>query len=164
MSRVAKVTVCVLGALGVAVIAAGVFFLPSQGAITTSASEISVTPAYAADLRSAGFPISVQRAFEAGYTSGWHGDGSAVTAYRYPPGESQAIIEALKRKQPEVVWTETRSGAIDLGPLRDVLPSEFVPSNDSSALLVGLPAKGPPLIEFIVDRTRGIWYSVSNTF
>ncbi len=129
-----------------------------------SAREIPVTKEYADAMRAAGFPITVQRMFEASSYGGWHGDGSELTAYRYPPRESASLIEALKRKAPDFVWTESRRGAGALDFSGKLLPQDFLPDTDSVVLLVGRPSKGLPMNEYVVDRSRGILYCVSHRF
>lgn len=165
MSRKVEVTLYIAVALCVVAAIVGVVILRSiSGTSGTSGTEIQVTQSYAEGIRQAGYPITVQKAYEASSFGGWHGDGSLVTAYRYPPGESDALIAALKSQRPDFTWTETPSGAVTVGTVLETLPKEFLPSSDLAMLLVGRTPQGLPIFEFIVDRSRGTLYSVENRF
>jgi hypothetical protein len=87
-----------------------------------------------------------------------------LTAYRYPPNESEVLIVALKKKHPEFSWTETRSESVARHSPWTLLPRELLPESDSSTLLVGHMSQGLPMEEYIVDLSRGTLYSVSNRF
>jgi hypothetical protein len=126
--------------------------------------EIDVTRDYAASVRRDGFPISVERAFEASSFEGLHGDGASVTVYRYPPKESEELLAALKRKEPAFVWQDVPAETYEFSGLRRLLPPDFLPGRDSFALRVGDPADGVPVQEFVLDRSRGILYVIRNQF
>ena len=126
--------------------------------------ETPVTPEFMSSMRTAGFPISVSRVVSASSYGGWHGDGAELTAYRYPPSESEALIVALKQRHPEFSWIETRSEFVVRHSPWKLLPRELLPESDSSTLLVGHASEGSPMEEYIVDRSRGTLYSVSNRF
>jgi hypothetical protein len=135
--------------------------------------EVLITREYAASVRADGFPITVERAFEASSFGGFHGDGASVTAYRYPPAESDTLVSALKRREPTFVWNDVLLRQHDFSTLRHLLPPDFLPAPDTSTLLVGSggaiglrksPAEGPPVQEFAVDRSRGILYVIRNQF
>ena len=131
---------------------------------TETASEMIVTPEYVQGVRSAGYPITVSRAFQASSYGGWHGDGSSVTAYRFPSPESLALVAALKVRSPDYAWSETTTKHATLGDLKNLLPPEFLPSSDSTALSEGRPAQGLPLLEYVVCPSEGLLYTVSNQF
>ncbi len=115
-------------------------------------------------MRSAGYPITISGAFQASSYGGWHGDGSSVTAYRFPASESLALLEALKVRSPDYVWSETTTKHAALGDLKNLLPPEFLPSSDSTVLSGGRPAQGLPLLEYVVCPSEGLLYTVSNQF
>ena len=139
-------------------------FLREMGRPQADTREIAVTPQYASSLRATGFPISVQRAFEASSFGGLHGDGASVIAYRYPPNESDALVTALKTRERGFTWSEVPAQTYDFSSLRQFLPADFLPAPDAWSLLVGQPAEGPPASEFVIDRSRGILYSITNVF
>jgi hypothetical protein len=128
------------------------------------AREVHVTRELAASLRADGFPITVERAFEASSFDGFHGDGASVTVYRYPPAESDTLIIALKRRGRTFVWEDIALGEFGFSSLGHLLPPDFLPTPDTSQLLVGYPAEGPPVQEFAVERSRGILYVITNRF
>ena len=163
MKRPLKIAIFAL--VGIAVIAACVclaIIRSLAGGNVETANEIKVTPEFAAGMRSAGFPITVERAFEASSYGGWHGDGESLSAYRYLSSESPALITALKVRYPSYVWTATNWDRV--GILNDLLPKEFLPKNDSTPLLVGKPAEGLPLLEFVINPTEGMFYWIDNRF
>ena len=126
--------------------------------------EIPVTPELASSLRAMGLPISVERAFEASSFGGWHGDGASLTAYRYPPTQSNALVDALKSREKAFAWSEVPAQTYDFAGLRQLLPPGFLPERDAWSLVVGRPADGPPVSEFVVDRAKGTLYSITNVF
>ena len=129
-----------------------------------TASEIVVTPEFVHGMRSAGYPITISRAFEASSYGGWHGDGSSVTAYRFPSSESVALMAALKIRSPDYEWSETTARHATLGDLKKLLPPEFLPSSESALLSQGRPAQELPLLEYVVCPSEGLLYTVSNQF
>ena len=128
------------------------------------AREVQVTREYAASVRAGGFPITVERAFEASSFGGFHGDGSPVIVYRYPPPESDTLINTLKRKERSFVWKAIALGQYDFSSLQTCFPLISCPAPETSQLLVGCPAEGPPVQEFAVDRSRGILYVFRNQY
>ena len=129
-----------------------------------TASEMVVTPGYVQGMKSAGYPISISRAYQASSYGGWHGDGSSVTAYRFPSEESLVLMAALKVRSPDYVWSETTTKHSTMGELKNLLPHEFLPSSDSVTLSEGRPAQGLPLLEYVVCPSEGLLYTVSNQF
>ena len=165
MSRVAKSVIWVAAVLGMAALVAGLLFVrmlsPSN---EKSVSGTPVTSEFVGSMQAAGFPITITRAVSVSSYGGWHGDGQALTAYRYPPHESAALITALQNKHPEFAWTETRSEFVARYSPWTLLPRDLQPASSSSVLLVGRPKEGLPIQEYVVDRSRGTLYSVSNRF
>lgn len=165
MSRTKKTIVALGAALCLAVVVTALLFLSMlTDARKESVSETRITPEFVSTMRAAGFPITISRAVSAGSYGGWHGDGQSVTAYRYPPGESDALIAALQQKHPDFTWTETRSESVARYSPWTLLPRELQPESGASMLFVGRPKEGLPLEVYVVDRSRGTLYSVSNTF
>jgi hypothetical protein len=129
-----------------------------------SASEIVITPEYLQSMRSAGYPISISRAFQASSYGGWHGDGASLEVYRYPASESAALLAALKVRSPDYVWSDTTAKHGTLGDLKNLLPREFLPSSDSATVSEGRPAQDLPLVEYVVCPSAGLLYLISNRF
>jgi len=123
-----------------------------------------LTPEYLQGMRSAGYPISISRAFQAGSYGGWHGDGASLTVYLYPASESNALLAALKIRSPDYTWSETISQYATLGHLKDLLPDDFMPSADRTVLIEGRPAQGLPLLEYVICPAEGLFYSISHQF
>ena len=165
MSRTAKTLIYATGALCIAVsVAALLFYRALSSDKNESVSETPVTAEFMTSMQAAGFPISISRAVSASSYGGWHGDGQELTAYRYPPHESAALIAALQRKHPEFSWSETRSEFVTRYSPWTLLPRELHPESSSSVLLTGRPKEGLPIQEYVVDRSRGTLYIVSNRF
>ena len=165
MSRTKKILIYAAAAICIAAVATALvayqWLTPDDG---ESVSETPVTSEFLSAMRAAGYPITINRAVSARSYGGWHGDGQEVTAYRYPPHESGALIAALQQMQPEVSWSEKRSRYVaDYSPWT-LLPQELQPESSSSVLLVGRSPDGMRLREFIVDRARGTLYITSHRF
>lgn len=165
MSRTTKTIICVAAALSLAAFVAAILFLQMfSDKNKESVSEMPVTSEFVNSMRADGFPITISRAVSASSYGGWHGDGQSLTAYRYLPGESGALIAALQQKHPDFSWSESRSEFVARYPPWTLLPRELQPDSNASILIVGRPKEGLPLQEYVVDRSRGILYMVSNGF
>jgi hypothetical protein len=147
-----------------AFVAALIFYRMLSAENAESVSETPVTSEFVSSMRAAGFPITISRAVSASSYGGWHGDGQALTAYRYPPHESAALIAALQQKHPEFAWSETRSEFVSRYSPWTLLPRALQPESSSSVLFSGRPKEGSPVQEYVVDRSRGTLYTVSNRF
>ena len=165
VNRTAKTLIYAAAALCIAVFVAALLFyralLPEDH---ESVSETPMTSEFTDSMRAAGFPIAITRAVSASSHGGWHGDGQSLTAYRYPPHESVALIAALQQKHPEFSWSETRSEFVTRYSPWTLLPREMQPGSSSSVLFTGRPKEGAPTREYVVDRSRGTLYIVSNQF
>lgn len=129
-----------------------------------TAQEISITPEYIEAMRSAGYPITVTRAYTVSSYGGWHGDGSSMTVFRYLPSESEALIAALKIRSPDYVWADILSEQSILAGSRSQFPNDLLPRSGDSRVVEGKPAEGLPLLEYIVCPSEGLLYTVSNQF
>jgi hypothetical protein len=74
-----------IGGVCLSIVAIGLALVVRQAmqsmAPVEKAREIQVTRGYAASVRADGFPITVERAFEASSSGNFHGDGASVTAF-----------------------------------------------------------------------------------
>lgn len=164
MSRTTKTVTFIAAALCLAVVVAALLFLRMfSDQRKESVSETPVTPEFVSSMRTAGLPITISRAVSASSYGGWHGDGQSVTAYRYPPDQSAALIAALQAQNLDFSWGETSSESVARYSPWTLLPRELQPES-GAMLLVGHPKEGLPLEEYVVDRARGTLYTVSNTF
>ena len=169
MSRTKKAIIWIAAALCLTVVFAyllfGWAFWFYAGKNKESVSETPVTPELVNSMRADGFPVTISRVVSASSYGGLHGDGSSLTAYRYSPDESAALVAALQQKHPEFVWSEMRSEfATSHRASLKLLPPELLPESGASIIFVGRPKGDIPFQEYIVDRSRGLLYIVSNTF
>jgi hypothetical protein len=164
MNSIAKALIVI----GSAICFFGILFVLSFRTLSPENEETTyetpVTPENSNSMRADGLPITVSRiAFTSSY-GGWHGDGTAVTAYRYGPSDSEALVAALARRHPEFSWQETQAEFVTCGSPWTLLPRDLRPESKSSVLLMGRAEKGDHTLEYAVDRARGTLYSVSNRF
>lgn len=110
------------------------------------------------------YPISISRAFEASSHGGWHGDGTSLSAYRFPASQSPALLAALKEREPGYVWREIKADFNSLGDLKSLLPRDFLPSSGRSMIMEGRPAEGPPYREYVICPSEGLFYSIRHQF
>ena len=136
----------------------------ASGEQNRSAQEIVITPEYVEAMRAAGYPITVTRAFKANSYDGWHGDGSSVSVYQYLPTESDALLEALKVRSPDYVWTEITSQSSTLSGARSFIPFDLLPSSSTAMIIEGKPAEGLPLLAYAVSPADGLLYTISNQY
>lgn len=151
-------TVIAVAAIGLILVLRSV-----DGGRQEMAQEIEITASFASDLRLAGFPITIERGFSASSHGGWHGDGTSVTAYKFPTREVPALREALEKKFPMYAWIESTSQLTAIASLQHLFPAELVPAPQAQ-LLHGRPAEGIPFDECFLDESKAILYLVSNTF
>lgn len=91
-------------------------------------------------------------------SGGWHGDGTDVSAYTFPPSESEILIAALRRTHDALEWSEIRGvPGTPLGDVWQLLPAGFLPPNPPT-LVVGRPLTESSNIYYYVDRTNGLFY------
>jgi hypothetical protein len=155
------------GLIGAAALFVGAVFLWPDLFITMGEQwgrEIPVTKNYADEIRAVGHPISIERVFVAAAYDAFHGDGSSVTAYRYPQGETEALIAALKKKEPTYVWSDIAAKDRVIEPRRGLIPRDFLPAGDLSRLIAAKPSHNVLTFEFLVDPSRGTLYCISNQY
>jgi hypothetical protein len=164
MSRRRIVFIVIAICIALVVIVGGVFIFKMRHFIwldsNETANEIAVTDQYKAAVNGI-FSITLERAFEASSYGGLHGDGTALTIYKFPPSECPALINVLKFKHPEFTWSNSFADSASFLGLKHLIPKELLPV-PNSRLLVGRPS--PPLNEFYLDESRGILYDVTSRY
>lgn len=158
-----RTALIVLGVLGTIIAIGGFLLIRWSGRQHETAAEIPVTPELVASFRNAGFPITVQRAFEASSHGGWHGDGTRAAIYKFPTNEAPALVQALKQKYVGFTWTACYARSATIFELRRLIPPELLPDMNS-LLLTGRAADGNPTHEYLVDDAQGVFYEITSTF
>jgi hypothetical protein len=140
--------------------AASVMFALLSEAPREVAHAIVLPPGYAYVVGEDRYRMPVEKAFFASWHGGWHGDGEDVTAYKLAPGQSMAVVAALKAEHADYQWEEPLAGHALIGHMWHLFPSGFRP--DTKARLVhGVTTTGPLMRAYYIDAARDVLFVVS---
>ncbi len=111
-------------------------------------------------LKEEGYPPSITRIVEAGYSAGMAGDGEHVIIYCFDPKVSQEIANLVGEKHPWLPGLPT--GEIWGGTLEELIPKDIsigTPSDTSAYIYTLLDPESSEIK--IIDIVKGIYYHIT---
>ena len=161
MKRSQKLPLYALAAAGLGAVGTVYLFHGWEGPIPDYYSrEIATTSEHITGLKREGYPISINRAFQAGQEGGVTGDIADLKVYRYPLSQSDALIAFLKHKYSTYAWNETAASFGTFHGLDSHLPPDLRPAESSTFYVVGTSPHNRGDHTYFVDCSVGLFYDL----